>query len=167
MRMELIQPFINAADAVLAETLQSPTKIGDLTMEQEIYRRKGLAALIVIKGEIEGRVIFDLDPAVAVRVASYLAGAEVQESEQIVSETVCEVANMVIGNSVTLLNDQGFRFKVFPPEIHTSEEGLAGSRDTEAMVLCFETQVGNVYMNIAMRYQRRRRRERSVAPAIF
>ena len=167
MRMELIQPFINAADAVLAETLQSPTKIGDLTMEQEIYRRKGLAALIVIKGEIEGRVILDLDPAVAVKVAGYLAGAEVQESEQIVSETVCEVANMVIGNSITLLNDQGFRFKVFPPEIHTSKEGLAGSQDTEAMVLCFETPVGNVHMNIAMHYQRRRRRERSSAPAIF
>ena len=29
MRMELIQPFINAADAVLCESLQSPTKIGD------------------------------------------------------------------------------------------------------------------------------------------
>jgi hypothetical protein len=35
------------------------------------------------------------------------------------------------------------------------------------MVLCFETPAGNVYMNIAMRYQRRRRRERSSAPAIF
>src|SRR5260370_24019523 len=111
MRMELIQPFINAADAVLAETLQSPTKIGNLTMEQETYRRKGLAALILIKGEIEGRVILDLDPAVAVKVAGYLAGSEVQESEQIVSETVCEVANMVVGNSITLLNAQGVRFR--------------------------------------------------------
>jgi CheY-specific phosphatase CheX len=35
MRMELIQPFINAADAVLAETLQSPAKMGDVSMEQE------------------------------------------------------------------------------------------------------------------------------------
>jgi len=30
MRMELIQPFINAADAVFAESLQAPTKIVDL-----------------------------------------------------------------------------------------------------------------------------------------
>ena len=54
-------------------------------------------------------------------------------------ETVCELANMVIGNSVTLLNDQGFRFKVFPPEIHVNEQGLAGSTDMEAMVICIET----------------------------
>ena len=47
MRMELIQPFINAADAVFAESLQAPTKIVDLSMDEETYRRKGVAALIL------------------------------------------------------------------------------------------------------------------------
>ncbi len=42
MKMELIQPFINAADAVLAETLQCPTRMGDVTMDEEAYRRKGV-----------------------------------------------------------------------------------------------------------------------------
>lgn len=166
MRMELIQPFINAADAVFAESLQAPTKIADLTMDENTYRRKGVAALISIKGDIEGRVILDLAPEVAMRVASHLAGTELPESEQVVRETVCELANMVIGNSVTLLNDQGFRFKVFPPEIHMSEEGLAGSADTEAMVLCIETPCGEIYINIAMHYLHRRRREQAAVPAL-
>ena len=39
MRMELIQPFINAADAVFAEALQAPTRIGDLSMDEDTYRR--------------------------------------------------------------------------------------------------------------------------------
>ena len=55
MRMELIQPFINAADAVFAESLQAPTNIVDLSMDENAYRRKGVAALIAIKGDIEGR----------------------------------------------------------------------------------------------------------------
>ena len=166
MRMELIQPFINAADAVFAESLQAPTKIVDLEMDQEAYRRKGVAALIAIKGDIEGRVILDLSPEVALKVASQLAGAEVAPSELVVRETVCEMANMVIGNSVTLLNDQGFHFKVFPPEIHMDETGLAGSADTEALVICIETPCGNVYLNIAMHYLRRRRQERNAVPAL-
>lgn len=166
MRMELIQPFINAADAVFAESLQAPTKIADLSMDENTYRRKGVAALIAIKGDIEGRVILDLAPDVAMRVASHLAGAELPESEQVVRETVCELANMVIGNSVTLLNDHGFRFKVFPPEIHMNNEGLAGSADTEAMVLSIETPCGEVYLNIAMHYLHRRRREQSTVPAL-
>ena len=166
MRMELIQPFINAADAVLAESLQAPTKIADLTMDENTYRRKGVAAIITIKGDIEGRVILDLAPDVAMKVASCLAGGPVEESEQVIRETVCELANMVIGNSVTLLNDQGFRFKVFPPEVHMSEEGLAGTSDTEAMVICIETPCGEVYLNIAMRYLHRRRREQATVPAL-
>ncbi|HVO56675.1 MAG TPA: chemotaxis protein CheX [Dongiaceae bacterium] len=166
MRMDLIQPFINAADAVFAEALQGPTKIGDLAMEEEAYRRKGVAALIAIKGDIEGRIILDLAPDVAFKVAAILTGAEVVESEQVVRETVCELANMVIGNSVTLLNDQGYRFKVFPPEVHMNDEGLAGSHDTEALVLAIETSCGNIFLNIAMRHLARRRNERDAAPAL-
>ncbi len=164
MRMELIQPFINAADAVFAEALQAPTQIADLTMDQETYRRKGVAAHVLIKGDIEGRVILDLAPEVAMSVASRIAGESLPESEQIVRETVCELANMIIGNSVTLLNDQGFRFKVFPPEVHMNEQGLGGNADTEAMVLCVETPCGEIFLNIAMHYLRRRRHERESAP---
>ena len=160
MRMEIIQPFINAADAVFAESLQAPTKIVDLTMDENTYRRKGVAALIAIKGDIEGRVILDISPEVALTIAGQLAGTAVPETDQVVKETVCELANMVIGNSVTLLNDQGFRFKVFPPEIHMNEEGLAGNAETEAMVLCIETPCGPIYLNIAMHYLHRRRHER-------
>jgi chemotaxis protein CheX len=166
MRMELIQPFINAADAVFAESLQAPTKIMDLSMDEDAYRRKGVAALIAIKGDIEGRVILDLSPEVAMKVASELAGMDVEASEQVVRETVCELANMVIGNSVTLLNDQGFHFKVFPPEIHMNDTGLAGTADTEALVICMETPCGQIYLNIAMRYLHRRRQERSAVPAL-
>ena len=166
MRMELIQPFINAADAVFSDLLAASTKIVDLSMDEETYRRKGVAALILIKGDIEGRVILDLAPEVALKVASHLAGGGVQEGEQIARETVCELANMVIGNSVTLLNDQGFRFKVFPPEIHMNDQGLAGGAETEAMVICIETPCGEAYLNIAMQYLHRRRRERDSEPVL-
>jgi len=163
MKMELIQPFINAADAVLAQGLQSPMAIGNLSMEEEAYRRKGVAALVAVTGDIEGRIIFDLDPQTAVRVASQFAGAEVPESDGLVRETVCELANQVIGNAVTTLNDQGFRFRVHPPVLHTSDRGPEGSEDTEALVICFETDRGNVFMNIALRYSESRLQEHAAA----
>jgi chemotaxis protein CheX len=154
MKMELIQPFINAADAVLSQGLQSPMCIGNLTMEEDSYRRKGVAALIWLTGDIEGRIIFDLDSKTAVQVASRFAGSEIQESDSLVRETVCELANQVIGNAVTTLNDQGFHFRVHPPVMHLAENGSEGSEDTEAMVLSFDTASGTVFMNIALRYNR-------------
>src|SRR6266571_5071552 len=152
MKMELIQPFINAADAVLSQGLQSPLAIGNLSMEEEAYRRKGIAAVVELSGDIEGRIIFDLAPATAAQVASRLAGTELPESDDLVQEAVCELANQVIGNAVATLNDQGFHFRVHPPQLHTSDDDPTSTEDTEALVLCFETASGNVFMNIALRY---------------
>ena len=154
MKMELIQPFINAADAVLAQGLQAPMTMGSVSMDEEAYRRKGVAALVSLTGDIEGRIIFDLDAETALRAASHFAGAELPESDDLIKETVCELANQVVGNAITVLNDQGFHFRVHPPVLHTSEHGSRSSEDTEALVMCFETGCGNVFMNIALRNNR-------------
>ena len=163
MKMELIQPFINSADAVLSQGLHCTTSVGNLSMEEEAYRRKGIAAMVVLSGDIEGRIIFDLEPETAVRVASRMAGAELPESDALVRETASELANQIIGNAVTALNDQGFHFRVHPPLLHTAEEGTRSSEDTEALVMCFETAVGNVFMNVALRYNNRRHTDRAAA----
>ena len=165
MKIELIQPFINAADAVLAELLSCNTRVGDMSMEEEAYRRKGVAAVVEVHGDIEGRIIFDIDPETATRIASHLAGQPVAQTDQLVHETICELANLVVGNAVTSLNDQGFHFRILPPVRHKEDLGFRGSEDTEALVMYVETTAGNVYLNIAMRYNRRRRGEGIAATA--
>jgi chemotaxis protein CheX len=165
MKIQLIQPFISAADAVLAEALHGPTSVADMSMDLHGCRNRGIAALIFISGEIEGRIILTMDASTATRIASALAGSDIEESDQVVRETVCELANMVIGNAVTLLNDRGCKFKVHPPEIHADESILRGSADTEALAIYFETPAGRVFLNIAMHYNLRRSGDREPVPA--
>ncbi len=160
MRMELIQPFIGSLDTVLAEMMNAPAKIVDLTMEEDGYRKKGAAALVCFRGQVEGRVILDMEPRAAAKVASVLSEGEVDPSASLVFEAVCELANMVIGNAVTQLNDKGFEFKVFPPELVTQEQFEKAGQHSEATILCFETSCGNVYLNISMQYHKRRANER-------
>lgn len=153
MKMDLIQPFINSADAVLAEGLDSSIAIENLSMEEEAYRRRGIAAEVFLTGEIEGRIIFDVEWGVALQLASRLAGLAISETdEELVREAVCELANQIIGNAITTLNDQGFHFHVRPPVLHSSERGSKSSEDTEAVVMCFSTGAGNVCMNVALHY---------------
>ena len=156
MKMELIQPFINAADAVLSQGLSGTTKVGNLSMEENAYRRKGVAGMVALTGDIEGRIILDLEPQTALRVASHYAGAELPESDGLVRETIFELANQVVGNAVCALNDQGFHFRVHPPLLLTASEGDKTSEDVEALMRCFETGLGNVFMNVALRYNKRR-----------
>ncbi|MGA3127014.1 MAG: chemotaxis protein CheX [Candidatus Korobacteraceae bacterium] len=157
MKMELIQPFINAADAVLSESLACPVTVADIAMTEDAYQRHATAALVEISGDIEGRVIFDVEDTAAMKVASSIAGTDLAADPQLIREAVAELANLVIGNAVTTLNDQGFRFKVHPPVDHPSRQGFSGSEDSEALVMDFSSPVGSVFMNIVMRYNRRRR----------
>lgn len=152
MKMDLIQPFINAADAVLSQGMKSPIEIGNLTMEEDAYRRKGVAAMVELSGDIEGRIILDVEPSTAAKLASMLSGTELPESDDLVREAVCELANQVIGNAVATLNDEGFHFRVHPPHLHTSEQGAKNTSDVEAMVLSFDSASGSIFMNIALRY---------------
>jgi chemotaxis protein CheX len=161
MKMELIQPFINAADAVLSETLACPVAVNDITMDDEAYQRHATAAMVEITGDIEGRVIFDVEQGVALKFAAAITGAEVEADPELLRETAAELANLVIGNAVTSLNDQGFHFKVHPPAEHTDQHGFRGTEDLEALVMDFSSPAGSVYMNVAMRYNRRRRADTS------
>ena len=124
-----------------------------------------MAAVVDVHGDIEGRVIFDIDAETATTIASTLAGQPVAHTDSWSYETICELANLVIGNAVTSLNDQGFRFKSVRPPVHNDDLGLRGNEDTEALVMYVETPAGNVYLNIAMRYNRRRRGEELAATA--
>jgi chemotaxis protein CheX len=138
MKMELIQPFINAADAVLSQGLSGTTKVSNLSMEENGYRRKGVAGMVGLSGDIEGRIVLDLDPETALRVASHYAGADLPESDGLIKETIFELANQVVGNAVSALNDQGFHFRVHPPALVTAAEADKTSEDVEALMICFE-----------------------------
>jgi chemotaxis protein CheX len=163
MKMELIQPFINAADAVLSQGLSGTTKVGHLSMEEEGYRCQGVAGMVALTGDIEGRIILDMEPQTAVRVASHYAGADLPESDGLIKETIFELANQVVGNAVCALNDQGFHFRVHPPLLLSSAEGDKSSEDVEALMICFETSLGNVFMNVALRYNKQRMSEHAAA----
>jgi len=91
MRMDLIQPFINAADAVLAQGLHTPTSVANLSMEEEAYRRKGVAALGLSIGPVhadlrltaEGPVLLEIGAraigGVCGRAHTYRLGLDYQE----------------------------------------------------------------------------------------
>ena len=68
----------------------------------------------------------------------------------------CLIYSTKTKTAVCALNDQGFHFRVHPPMLVTSDVGDKTSEDVEALMICFETSMGNVYMNVALRHNKRR-----------
>jgi len=165
MKMELIQPFVNSLDAVVAEIMGCSAQISDVLMSEGLPRQRGFAARVCISGEIEGSILLDLDVPAAKRAAQFLAGDSDEPSDESAREAVCELSNMVVGNAVTQLNDRGFKFKVHPPEIYVTDGNLQETVDTEALVLRFDTPCGSVCLDVAMKYNLNRTSEPATVAA--
>ena len=148
MNMELIQPFINSLDAVISEMMRCSARIADVTMEDGSYQRTGIAALVLLSGDIEGRIILDMDADAASHVTSELSAIAGVPSEETTRDIVCELTNMVIGNTVTQLNNRGFKFRVHPPKLFMIDVGPGGTLHGETVLLRFELPKGAVFLNI-------------------
>ena len=143
MRMELIQPFINAADAVFSRNARRRRrKSAIFPWTRKPTDAKASPRIFSSRATSKAASCSTSLPKSPTKSPVISPAAPSMKANRSRAKTVCELANMVIGNSVTLLNDQGFRFKVFPPEIHMQDEGLAGDHDTEAMVICIDTPCG-------------------------
>ena len=114
--------------------------------------------MVALTGDIEGRIVLDLEPQTALRVASHYAGAELPESDGLIKETIFELANQVVGNAVCArsMTRAFISGCIRRSYITKTEEGDKTSEDVEALMICFETSMGNVYMNVALRYNKRR-----------
>ncbi|HON13470.1 MAG TPA: chemotaxis protein CheX, partial [Treponema sp.] len=60
MRVEYINPFVESAFNVLKEVLNTDIKRGELYLKSTTMPVLGVAALVGLAGDVEGRVMFDM-----------------------------------------------------------------------------------------------------------
>ena len=70
MRVEYINPFVEAAYSVLSEVLQADIQRGELYLKSAAMPMLGIAAIVGLAGDVEGRVLFDMKVETGIAVAS-------------------------------------------------------------------------------------------------
>ena len=70
MRVEYINPFVESAYNVLKEVLQTEVTRGELYLKSTSSPVLGVAAIVGLAGDVEGRVLFDMNMDTAIKVAS-------------------------------------------------------------------------------------------------
>ena len=151
MRVEYINPFVEAAYNILTEVLGGDIKRGDLYLKSTSMPVMGVAALVGLAGDVSGRVIFDMNLQTALKIASKMNGEELKVFDELAKATITELANMVTGQAVTKLHDLGFRFDLTPPALFTGENMEIADHEVEALIVPLETGQGKVEINVAVR----------------
>ena len=156
MRVEYINAFVEASFNVLKEVLGTDVKRGDLYLKSSTMQIQGVAALVGLAGDVEGRVLFDMTKATALAVASGMNGEEMKVLDDMVKATITELANMITAQAVTKLHDLGFKFDLTPPALFTGDNmEIANNLDVEALIVPMELGTGGkdgkIEVNVVIR----------------
>jgi chemotaxis protein CheX len=156
MRVEYINPFVEAAFGVLKEVLNTDIKRGDLYLKNSSMSIMGVAALVGLAGGVEGRVLFDMTKETALNVASAMNMEEMKVLDELVKATITELANMITARAVTKLHDLGFKFDLTPPALFSGENmEISNNLEVEALIVPMELgpggKLGKIEINVVIR----------------
>lgn len=151
MRVEYINPFVEAAYNILSEVLGGEIKRGELYLKSSSMPVMGVAALVGLAGDVEGRVIFDMSLETAMKIASQMNQEQLKEFDDLAKATITELANMITAQAVTKLHDLGFRFDLTPPALFTGQNMEISDHEVEALIVPMESSQGRVEVNVAIR----------------
>jgi chemotaxis protein CheX len=153
MRVEYINPFVEAAFNVLKEVLNSDVKRGDLYLKNASMSIMGVAALVGLAGDVEGRVLFDMTKETALAVSGAMNGEQFTTLDELAKATIQELANMITAQAVTKLHDLGFKFDLTPPALFTGDNmEVSNNLKVEALIVPMELgAIGKIEVNVAIR----------------
>ncbi|OQY40552.1 MAG: chemotaxis protein CheX [Spirochaetaceae bacterium 4572_7] len=151
MRVEYINPFVESTFNVLKEVLGTEVQRGELYLKRTTQPVMGVAAIVGLAGDVEGRVLFDMSMQTAIDLASAMNGETLPSLDDLAKATITELANMITAQAVTKLYDLGFKFDLTPPAIITGENMQVSDMDVEALIVPMELTLGKIEVNVAIR----------------
>ncbi len=153
MQVEQIHPFVDSARDVLSQVVGGTVAAGRLRLQPTPAPCRGVAAVVGLAGQVEGRVILDMDPETALRLASRMNGEPMPALTALAQDTLAELASMMAGRAVTTLHDRGFRLQPAPPLLMVGDNMTVTSPGAalEALVIPLVTGLGEVMVNVAVR----------------
>lgn len=147
MRLDYISPFVDSAQGVIEGCVSSPVKKGSLTLKDSLLAN-GLSATIFLAGDVEGKIVLDLELEVAKKIAGLMNNMEFDRLDHLAVDTICELTNIIIGKAVTTLNNRGFRFKTSPPCFFIGEKIYHG---IESMCISLYMKWGEIKVMAAIK----------------
>jgi len=151
MRVEYINPFVEAAFDMLKEVVSTDLKRGELYLKSSPQPVLGVTAIVGLAGKVEGRVLFDMSSETALAIASKMNGEPMTEMDELAKATITELANMITAQAVTKLYDLGFDFDLTPPTIITGDNMEISNLSVEALIVPIELGFGKIEINVALR----------------
>ncbi|MGI6123950.1 MAG: chemotaxis protein CheX [Acetivibrionales bacterium] len=122
MNVEYINPFIEASQSVLLMMTGEKPELGKVHLRKAPFGSENIAVIVGLTGKIRGQVVisFTIDSALAV-ASAMMGGMTVTELDDISKSAISELANMIMGNTATILASRDIGIEITPPSLLMGE----------------------------------------------
>lgn len=156
IKKEFINPFIEAAAAVLPQIVPGITftRLGlALSRETHVSNEKLAVIILGVIGAVRGRVIYSLDNKLAGQISVHMLKEPLATDElpPIARSALSEMTNMITGRAISILSSAGYTTDFSPPTLFIGREILIPESDVQSIMIPFQTQFGNLELNVALK----------------
>lgn len=151
MKLEFVKPFVDSTMTVLRKILNTEIRQGEIKLLRTPELTGDISLVIGIQDESGESIILNTDARTAMGICGAMNGTPFEAMNELGFDTLGEVANMIAGNAVTILNERGFDFTVRVPFAVSGEDipGITGGLELFQVPVLSE--YGEVTVNFMMR----------------
>jgi chemotaxis protein CheX len=151
MDVKYINPFITGLKNVAGMMGITDLQRTGLSTRKRLRTKNDINIIIGLAGDIQGNVVFSMLESTACQIASaMMSGMPVPTLDPLAKSALCELANMVVGNSASYSMELGVSFYITPPTLFSGKDTVAMISQVETLVVEFNSNAGSLELNIAL-----------------
>jgi chemotaxis protein CheX len=150
MKVQYINPFVDASFKVIEMVLGTKVQKGTLAMRPSVFTSQQCNVITGVTGRVEGQVIYGMSLITADKIASQMLGQPVRTFDQLAASAIAELGNMITGNASVLLAEAGFTCDITPPSIVRGTNVKISTLGIPALVVPLCLELGEIELTVSL-----------------
>lgn len=151
MKVEFVNPFVQAAREVLETELGGEALRGNLRVQKSAFTTDEVTALLCVTGTVSGMVLYSMSQATALAILSRMLGSQVEDFDAVAQSGIGELGNVITGRAGVLLAHAGYPSNITPPALVIGKGTMVTTLDLNRLILPLETEAGNLEVQVVLK----------------
>lgn len=144
-----IKPFVVAVKRVFETMITVPFSLGKPILKKGSEVPHEISSIIGLSGNVSGSVVISLTHEVAFQLASNLIGEEVNELDDVCTDSIGEIANMIAGNAKTDFPTEDNSISV--PSVVVGKHKVSYPTGIPVITIPCSTDKGGIVIEVALK----------------
>jgi chemotaxis protein CheX len=154
MKVQYVNSFYKAVQDVFGLMLDIKPERENPAVADDMIAGNEANVMIGITGDLSGSVLFGFSKDMSLEMVRIMSGMEMNKLDSFVSSALGEVVNIISGNAVTNLAEEGYICDIVPPQVIIGENKSISMATEKALILPMKTEIGKFKMNISIKENR-------------